>query len=136
MELVHRKDTKYAKKGDINFFFHRAVELRTPTYWGDSYIELTPRRYYTLDGKNPITGDIRGKIDAKFRNPYYDRSRRRIGLMRLWKFLLFESRDFCISPESWFDDFEFGEFLTSQVSWSPKVIGRDQTRLWDFRGFA
>lgn len=135
-KLVHLKDTKYAKKGDVNFYFHRAVELKTPTYWGASFIELTPRRYYTLDGENPTRGEIRAKIDAKFRNPYYDRSRSRIGLMKFWKFLLFESPNFRILPEKWFDDFQFGQFLTKRVDWSPKVIGRDQTRLWDFKGFA
>lgn len=133
-KMGYTKDTKYAKKGDVNFFFHRAVELRTPTYWGTSYIELIPRKYYTLDGETPIEGDIRAKIDAKFRNPYYDRGKSRIGLMKFWKFVLFESKDHRIQPEEWFSTFKFGEFLSAKVDWSPMVIGRDQTRLWDFRG--
>ena len=133
-KIVHTKDTKYAKRGDVNFFFHRAVELKTPTYWGTSYIELTPRKYYTLDGRTPIEGEIRARIDAKFRNPYYDRGRSRIGLMRFWRFFLFESKNYRIQPEDWFDTLKFGEFLKAKVNWSPMVIGRDQTRLWDFRG--
>jgi hypothetical protein len=133
-KMVHIKDTKYARKGDINFFFHRAVELKTPTYWGTSYIELTPRKYYTLDGETPIEGKIRAKIDAKFRTPYYDRGKSRIRLMKLWKFVLFESKEFRFEPEEWFDKFQFGEFMTERVGWSPMVIGRDQTRLWDFGG--
>jgi len=133
-KIVHRSDTRFAKKGETNFFFHRAAELGTPTYWAGSYIELIPRRYYTLDGETPIEGEIRAKIDAKFRNPYYDRSRSRIGLMRFWKFLMFDSESYAIQPENWFARFKFGEFLTTRVGWSPKVIGRDQTRLWDFGG--
>lgn len=108
------------------------MELRTPTYWGISYIELIPKRYYTLDGETPIDGDIRAKIDAKFRKPAYDRSRNRIGLIKFWKFVLFESKNYVISSEKWFDTFKFGDFVTERVNWSPKVIGRDQTRLWDF----
>jgi len=135
-KLVHKKDTPYAKRGDINFFFHRAIELGTPTYWGTSYIELTPRKYYTLDGKTPIEGDIRAKMDAKFRNPLYDRGRIRVSLMKFWKYILLESRNFVIPSEEWFDLFDFGDFLRERVDWSPKVIGRDQTRLWDFGGLS
>jgi hypothetical protein len=133
-KMIFTQDTAYARKGETNFFFHRATELRTPTYWGASYVELTPRKYFTLDGENPIEGDIRARIDAKFRNPYYDRSKSRVGLMKFWKFRLFESKDYRIPPEKWFDAFKFGDFLVKEVSWSPKVIGRDQTRLWDFKG--
>lgn len=130
--LVATKDTKYAKKGETNFYFHRALELGTPTYWGTSYIELTPRRYYTLDGETPIEGEVRATIDRKFRNPYYDRSQSRMGLMKFWKFRLFESENYRFSPEKWFDKFQFGKFVTTRVDWSPMVIGRQQTRLWDF----
>jgi len=133
-KMPHKKDTKYAKKGDINFYFHRAVELRTPTYWGSSYIEITPRKYYTLDGETPIKGEIRKKMDARFRNPTYDRGKTRIGLMKFWKYVLFESKNYVIPPEKWFGKFHFGDFVREQVNWSPKVIGRDQTRLWDFEG--
>lgn len=131
-KLVFTKDTEFAKKGETNFFFHRALELGTPTYWETSYVELTPRKYFTRDGETPLEGDIRARIDAKFRNPYYDRSKSRIGLMKFWKFILFESKSYQIPPEKWFDAFQFGDFIKEQVSWSPKVIGREQTRLWDF----
>jgi hypothetical protein len=135
-KITHRKDTKFARKGETNFFFHRAVELRTPTYWEVSYIELIPKKYYTLDGETPIDGTIRAKIDAKFRKPSYDRSKNRIAVMKFWKFVLFDSKSYVIPPEKWFDTFRFGDLMTEQVSWSPKVIGRDQTRLWDFVGDA
>ena len=115
-KLVFTKDTEFAKRGETNFFFHRAVELGTPTYWGCSYVELTPRKYYTFDGETPIEGDTRARIDAKFRNPYYDRSKSRIGLMRFWKFILFESKNYLKSPEEWFDGFKFGDFISEQVN--------------------
>lgn len=135
-KYLHKKDTTYAKKGEVNFFFHRAIELDTPTYWGISYVQITPRRYYTLDGVKPTDGETRSKIDAKFRGSKFDRSSSRMRLMRFWKFYLFESNKYQISPERWFKDFKFGEFLTSNVDWSPEVIGRNQTRLWDLRGDA
>ena len=133
-EIIHREDTKYHKKGDVNFFFHRGVELRTPTYWGFSFVEMIPRRYYTLNGKNWIDGEIRSRIDKRFRNPKFDRSKARLGLMKFWKFFMFESQKFALPSEKWFDKFQFGDFLTKNVNWSPKVVGRSQMILWDFKG--
>jgi hypothetical protein len=132
-KIIHKRDTQYHKKGEINFFFHRGVELRTPTYWGISFVEMIPRRYYTLNGADRIDGKIRDRIDRKFRNPKYDRSKTRLSLMRFWRFILFESA-FVIPPEDWFNKFKFGNFLTETVNWSPQVIGRNQKSLWDFTG--
>lgn len=131
-KIIHKQDTKYHKKGEINFFFHRGVELRTPTYWSESFVELIPRRYYTLDGEKWIDGEIRARIDRKFRNPKYDRSKTRLGLMKFWRYILFES-PFTVPPEKWFDKFQFGAFVAETVDWSPQVIGRTQMRLWDFK---
>lgn len=127
----HTKDTAYAKKGDVNFYFHHAVEIGTPTYWGTSYIELIPRRFYTLDGQAPIDGEIRAKIDAQFRNPNFDRNSSRLSLMRFWKFVL-QSKEFEIPAENWFDEFKFGDFVSMNVDWSPEAVGRNQTtwNLW------
>jgi hypothetical protein len=131
-KILHKKDTKYHKVGEINFYFHRGVEVKTPTYWGESFVELIPRRYYTLDGEKWIEGEIRAKIDRKFRKPQFDRSKTRLGLMRFWKHILFDS-EFVIPPEKWFSKFKFGNFVTENVNWSPRVIGRTQMRLWDYR---
>lgn len=131
-KIIHLKDTMYHKKGEINFFFHRGLELGTPTYWGISFAEMIPRRYYTLDGEKWIDGETRAKIDRKFKNPLFDRSQARLGQMKFWKFLLFES-DFVIPPEKWFSKFQFGSFIAETVGWSPQVIGRNQRRLWDFK---
>jgi hypothetical protein len=132
-KIVYRKDTQYHRAGEINFFFHRGVEVRTPTYWGCSFVELIPRRYYTLDGEHWTDGEVRARIDRKFRDPKYDRSRTRLSLMRFWRFNLFES-DFVKLPEKWFGKFHFGNFLSDTVHWSPLVIGRSQMSLWDFKG--
>lgn len=131
--IVYKRDTPFHKIGETNFFFHRGVELRTPTYWRVSFVELIPRRYYTLDGEHWTDGKIRARIDRRFRNPKFDRSRTRLGLMKFWRFIMFES-DFVIPPEKWFDKFKFGYFLTEMVNWSPQVIGRTQMRLWDSLG--
>ncbi len=132
-KIIHKKDSQYHKQGEINFFFHRGVELRTPTYWGTSFVEMIPRRYYTLNGVDRIDGKIRDRIDRKFRNPKYDRSKTRLSLMRFWRFILFES-GFVIPPEKWFNKFKFGNFLAETVNWSPQVISRNQKSLWDFKG--
>jgi hypothetical protein len=130
-KYTYKRDTKYHKKGEINFFFHRGVELKTVTYWNKAFVELIPRRYYTKDGEKWLEGEIRAKIDRKFRNPTYDRSRTRLGLMKFWKHIMFES-PFVKPPEKWFDKFKFGDFVANKIGWSPQVIGRTQWRLWDF----
>jgi hypothetical protein len=130
-KIVRKKDTKYHKMGEVNFYFHRGVEVRTPTYWGESFVELTPRRYYTLDGEKWVDGEIRGRIDRKFRNPNFDRSSARLGLMKFWRYILFE-KPLIIPAENWFRKFSFGSFIAETVNWSPKVIGRTQMRLWDY----
>lgn len=130
-KITYARDTQYHKAGETNFFFHRGVELRTPTYWEHSFAELIPRRYYTLDGEHWTDGEVRARIDRKFRNPKYDRSKTRLGLMKFWRFNLFES-GFVRTPEKWFDKFRFGNLVTDTVPWSPRVIGRSQMSLWDF----
>jgi len=132
-KIIQTKDSKFKKKGDVNFFFHRGVELKTQTYWGESFVELIPRRYYTEDGKNYSDGEMRAKIDRKFRNSIYDRSPSRLSLMKFWKHLLFQS-PFKIPPENWFEEFQFGEFEAKTVNWAPKVIERNQASLWDYKG--
>lgn len=132
-KIVRTKDTPYHKKGETNFFFHRGVEFRTPTYWGNSFVEIIPRRYYTLNGENVIDGKIRDRIDRKFRNPNWDRSGTRLGLMRFWKYLLFES-EFIKPSEKWFNDFSFGNYESKEVNWIPEVIGRNQTSIWEYNG--
>lgn len=133
-KFMHQEDTNYVKKGDINFFFHRAIELSSQNYWGKPYIELNPKRYYTLDGKTETEGEIRARIDSKFRNQLYDRSETRLDLLKFWKYRLFDSKEYTQTKEEWFDDFKFGDFIVNKVPWSPIVIGKDQTRLWDFGG--
>lgn len=132
-KLLRTKDTPFHKKGEINFYFHRGVEFRTPTYWGNSFVEVIPRRYYTFDGETVMDGKIRDKIDRKFRNPNWDRSGTRLGLMKFWKYLLFES-DYVKPPEKWFNDFEFGNYESKEVNWSPEVIGRNQRSIWEYNG--
>ena len=132
-KYVHQEDTTYARKGETNFYRHRAFTLRTPTYWDESYIEINPKRYYTKNGKNPMDGEIRSKIDARFRRPEWDRSKNRLRLMKFWKYVIFDSTKWAIPSEPWVEDFEFGAFLTESVRWSPQVVGRDQTILWDYQ---
>jgi len=131
-KFSYTKDTNYAEKGDVNFYFHRGVEVKTPTYWGTSYVELIPRRYYTLNGETPTDGEIRAKIDSTFRKSEYDRGKSRVGLTKFWKFIISESEKYYRPPETWFNLFNFGNFLSESVEWSPMVIGRDQTPLWDY----
>lgn len=80
-----------------------------------------------------MDGKIRDKIDRKFRNPNWDRSGTRLGLMKFWKYLLFES-EYVKPPEKWFNDFEFGNYESKEVNWSPEVIGRNQRSIWEYNG--
>jgi hypothetical protein len=131
---AYLEDTKYGKKGETNFFFHRGLMLETPTYFGKSYVEISPKKYYTRDGSTPIGGEERKRLDLHFRNPKYDRANTRIRLMRFWRFILFEPQKNKTKPENWLPLFNFGDFVTLKVDWSPNVIERTQTRLWDFGG--
>jgi hypothetical protein len=131
-KIIQQEDSKYKRKGDVNFFFHRGVELQTQTYWGQSFVELIPRRYYTFDGKTYSEGEKRAKIDRGFRNPAYDRSQTRLGLMRFWRYVMFDSA-YKIPAEKWFIKFQFGDFVAQTVNWAPKVIGRNQASLWDYK---
>ena len=128
----HQETTDYHQAGETNFYQHRAVEIRTPTYWGTSFLELIPRKYYTLDGESACDGEIRAKIDAKFRNPLFDRNKIRSDLTKMWKYAIFDSTDFIQEPENWVHEFTFGELLSYNVSWSPEVLDRNQTSLWEF----
>ncbi|MGB2828411.1 MAG: hypothetical protein WBC50_09505 [Dehalococcoidales bacterium] len=128
----HQEDSDYHKKGDVNFYQHRAIEIRTPTYWGGSFLELVPRKYYTLDGETECDGEIRAKIDAKFRNPLFDRNKNRSDLTKMWKYAIFDSTDFIQQPEEWVKEFSFGELFTYDVNWSPEVLDRTQTSLWEY----
>lgn len=130
-KYLHTKDSDYGIKGQINFYFHQALEIATPTYWGKSFLEVIPRRYYTRDGQTPIDSKERKKIDLIFRKPDFDRSSNRIRLMKFWKHYL-KSNIYEIQKEDWFDHFHLGDFLMMPVSWSPEVIGRQQTTLWDY----
>ena len=131
---AYLQDSKYGKKGETNFYFHRGLILDTPTYFGNSYIEISPKKYYTSDGTTPMDGEKRKKLDLKFRNPKYDRANTRVRLMNFWKFILFEPEKSRAKPEAWLIQFKFGDFVTQKVDWSPNVIARTQTRLWDFGG--
>ena len=133
-QIAYREDTDFGKKGAVRFYFHKGVELRTPTYWHTSYVEIIPRRYYTYDGRSPMESDERTKIDGGFKDPRFDRSESRLSMMKMWKYLLFESDVYAIHPEPWFGSFKFGTFATYAVDWCPRTLDRNQFRLWDFQG--
>lgn len=128
----HKEDSDYHKEGDVNFYQHRAIEIRTPTYWGNSFLELIPRKYYTLDGESACDGEIRAKIDAYFRNPLYDRNKNRSDLTKMWKYVIFDSTNYVHQPEEWIKEFSFGELLSYDVRWSPEVLNRNETSLWEY----
>ena len=72
---AYLEDSKFGKKGETNFYFHRGLMLDTPTYFGNPYIEISPKKFYTKDGLTPMDGEKRKKLDLKFRNPQYDRAK-------------------------------------------------------------
>ena len=133
-KYFHQKDDEYHQKGDLNFVRHKGFLLNTPTYWDNSYVEIVPKKYYTLNGRDTIDGKIRSKIDAKFRKSNWNRSTTKLRQIRVWKYYLFDSNIWPKEPEPWFKDFKFGDLITMKVGWCPMVLGREQTRLWDHFG--
>ena len=130
----YQKDSQFGKKGDPNFFFHRGLKIDPSTYFGSTYIEVSPKKYYTMDGSTPIDGEERKRLDLNFRNPKWDRANTRIRLMRFWRFVLLEPGKNKVKPEPWLGMFKFGDFVNQKVDWSPDVVPRYQKRLWDFKG--
>jgi hypothetical protein len=124
----------FHEKGDLNFVRHKGFVLETPTYWNTSFVEIVPKKYYTLNGRDTIDGKIRSRIDAKFRKSNWNRSMNRLRQVRFWKHYLFDSNIWPKEAEPWFEDFEFGNLISTKVGWSPIMIGREQTRLWDHFG--
>ena len=128
------QDSKYGKKGEPNFFFHRGLRIRPQAYFGKTYIEFSPRKYYTRDGSTQIDGEKRKQLDKNFRNPAWDWASNRIRLLRFWRFVLLEPQKNKIKPEPWLGMFKFGDFISQKVDWCPDVLPRHQKRLWDVVG--
>jgi hypothetical protein len=128
------QDSRHSKKGEPNFFFHRGLRIGPQTYFGETYVELSPKKYYTRDGLTQIDGEERKRLDENFRNPNWDRANTRIRLLRFWKFVLLEPQKNKFKMESWLGLFKLGDFVAQKVDWSPDVLSRHQKKLWDFKG--
>jgi len=126
-KVSHLKDTRYHKKGDINHYLHKAVNINLSLLWGCIYVTFQPRFYITFDGKTPIDGETLAKIVRKYRNPRFNRGKTRINLIKLWKYLLFDSYEYEKGKEDWFDNFHLYEYYSSKVSWSPEIVSRPQS---------
>ena len=50
----------------------------------------------------------------------------------MWKYAIFDSTEFIQQPEEWVNKFSFGELFTYDVNWSPEVLDRNQTSLWEY----
>jgi hypothetical protein len=127
-------DSQFGKKGQPNFFFHKGLRIDPTSYFGETYIEFAPKKYYTKDGSTQISGEERKKLDLNFRNPQWDRANTRVRLMRFWRFILLEPLKNKVKPEPWLSMCKFGDFVTQKVDWSPSVVPKYQKQLWDFTG--
>ena len=114
----------------LNFVFHQGFALRYRNLWGQHFIEFRLGKVFTDDGAKVIEGNRAARLDARFRNPAYDRSEtRQRKLEKLAKYV-FHSRT--PSYPVWVRLFSFGEFLKMQTDWTPDGVPLDQAMMDDF----
>ena len=134
LKVVSRPYYKEDEDGNkkLNFIFHHAAEISPKFYWEKYYIQIIPKRIYTLDGFTPIEGKSKDIIDRKFRNPLYNRSQNKLTEIRFWEYYLFRSLEYEKIPEEWFKKFKFESLQTFSFDWVPETIERGQSLLEEF----
>ncbi len=120
------------EKERLYYVYHSAVKVGLKILWGNVYIQILPTRHFTTDGKIPIKGDNKDRLDRKYRNPFYNRSATILSRMRLWKYYLFDRPFNNPQQASWFKDFEFGELESVTLIGIPKSIDKDQKLILDY----
>jgi len=118
----------------LNYVFHRAVNLSAKIIWGKPYIIILPSRHFTSDGKTPIEGINKDRLDRKYRNPAYNRSEYYLRLTKFWKFCLFDQKFENLLFADWFKDFKFKSLESISVLGIPKSVNKSQSLLSDSFG--
>jgi hypothetical protein len=116
----------------LYYVFHRAVEIPSSILWGRVCVLILPSFHFTKDGKAPITGINRDRLDRKYRNPVYNRSRTFLSWTRFWKYHIFDRPFSNPTYENWFKDFGFRDLESFQVIGVPKSIDKTQSLMWEY----
>jgi len=124
------KEESFPAKRRLNFVFHQGFKIRYRNLWGKHFIEISLSKMYTKDGITVIDGTRASKIDARFRNPNFDRSETRQRKRTKLAEYIFRSRGY--ADPKWFGLFRFGSFLRVQTDWTPDSVPIDQTMIDDY----
>ena len=58
----------------LNFGFHKAFRVGVKRIWDSYYVSISIKKLYTSDGKTPVSGESRKRIDRYFRNSIFNQS--------------------------------------------------------------
>ncbi len=128
--FLPEKEESFPAKRRLNFVYHQGFRIRYRNLWGQHFIEIGLSKMYTKDGITVIDGTRASKIDARFRNPNYDRSETRQRKRTKLAEYIFRSRGH--ADPKWFGLFRFGRFLRVQTDWTPDSVPIDQAMMDDY----
>jgi hypothetical protein len=117
---------------ELNYVFHSAVKVNAKIYWDHFYVQISPVRHYTSDGRISIEGENKDRLDRYFRNPLYNRNSRPLSWIKFWKYYLFEREPEDQSINCWFKRFKFGDFESIGVVGVPESLEKEQRNLFEF----
>ncbi|MCX9012281.1 MAG: hypothetical protein OIN66_14315 [Candidatus Methanoperedens sp.] len=117
---------------ELNYVFHSAVRVNAKIYWDHFYVQISPVRHYTSDGRIPIEGENRDRLDRYFRNPLYNRNSTYLSKIKFWKYYLFERESEDQSMNCWFKRFKFGDFESIGVLGIPQSLDKEQRSLSEY----
>jgi hypothetical protein len=116
----------------LNYVFHSAVKVNAKIFWDHFYVQISPVRHYTSDGRIPIEGENRDRLDRYFRNPLYNRNSTYLSKIKFWKYYLFEREAEDQSMNCWFKRFKFGDFESIGVLGIPQSLDKEQRSLSEY----
>lgn len=114
------------------YVFHRAVKISAKMMWDQCYIQINPVRHFTTDGRTPIEGENKDRIDRKYRNPLYNRNSTFLSWIKFWKYCLLDAKIEDKYINYWFRNFKFGDFEEIEVIGIPESIEKEQRTLLDW----
>ncbi|MHA1974099.1 MAG: hypothetical protein ACTSW1_13960 [Candidatus Hodarchaeales archaeon] len=80
----------YKKDEEINFWAHKAAQIRCRRFWNEFYIQIRPRWLFSEDGQTVLEGEKADKLDRYFRKRNFNRNKNLLYDTILWYELLFK----------------------------------------------
>ena len=95
-------------KTRLNFVKHVGFTFQVHDIWGAHYVSLVQRKIYTRDGISRIRGNAAKKIDARFRNPLFNRGPTQLTkLQAVTEYLFIGSKGWSRPPPKWWKCLRF-----------------------------